>query len=136
MRSLNKIEILCLAMIAVFSVSACGKKEVFKGNIVADDAYYDMTFDWLNTAYTYDMYLEQGDSIEVFLEKERGKVSVLIQTGDEEPVYQGDDMVTSSFVVNIKEAGNYTLKISGQRAKGHISFSRQKIGRASCRERV
>ena len=125
MRSLNKIEILCLAMIAVFSVSACGKKEVFKGNIVADDAYYDMTFDWLNTAYTYDMYLEQGDSIEVFLEKERGKVSVLIQTGDEEPVYQGDDRAPSSFVVNIKETGNYTVKISGQKAKGHISFSRQ-----------
>ena len=125
MRSLNKIKILCLAMIAVFSVSACGKKEVFKGNIVADDAYYDMTFDWLNTAYTYDMYLEQGDSIEVFLEKERGKVSVLIQTGDEEPVYQGDDRAPSSFVVNIKETGNYTVKISGQKAKGHISFSRQ-----------
>ena len=125
MCSLNKIEILCLAMIAVFSVSACGKKEVFKGNIVADDTYYDMTFDWLNTAYTYDMYLEQGDSIEVFLEKERGKVSVLIQTGDEEPVYQGDDRAPSSFVVNIKETGNYTVKISGQKAKGHISFSRQ-----------
>ena len=125
MRSLNKIEILCLAMIAVFSVSACGKKEVFKGNIVADDAYYDMTFDWLNTAYTYDMYLEQGDSIEVFLEKERGKVSVLIQTGDEEPVYQGDDRAPSLFVVNIKETGNYSVKISGQKAKGHISFSRQ-----------
>ena len=125
MRSLNKIEILCLAMIEVFSVTACGKKEVFKGNIVADNTYYDMTFDWLNAAYTYDMYLEQGECIEVFFEKESGKVSVHIQTGDEEPVYQGDDMVTSSFVVNIKETGNYTLKISGQRAKGHISFSRQ-----------
>lgn len=125
MRSLNKIEILCLAMIAVFSVTACGKKEVFKGNIVADDTCYDMTFDWLNTAYTHDMYLEHGDCIEVFLEKERGKVSVLIQTGNEEPVYQGDAMASSSFAVNIKETGNYTVKISGQKAKGHISFSRQ-----------
>lgn len=125
MRSMNKMKILCFALIAVFSVTACGKKEVFKGNVVADDTYYDMTFDWLNTAYTYDMYLEQGDSIEIFLEKERGKVSVFIQTGDEEPVYQGDDMAPSSFVVNIKETGNYTVKISGQKAKGHISFSRQ-----------
>ena len=32
--------------------------------------------------------LEQGDSIEIFLEKERGKVFVLIQIGDGEPVYQ------------------------------------------------
>ena len=70
---MNKMKILCFALIAVFSVTACGKKEVFKGNIVADDTYYDMTFDWLNTAYTYDMYLEQGDSIEIFLEKEKGK---------------------------------------------------------------
>lgn len=125
MRSMNKMKILCFALIAVFIVTACGKKEVFKVNTVADDMYYDMTFDWLNTVYTYDIYLEQGDSIEIFLEKERGKVSVLIQIGDEEPVYQGDDMAPSSFVVNIKKTGNYTVKISGQKAKGHVSFSRQ-----------
>lgn len=107
MRSMNKMKILCFALTAVFSVTACGKKEVFKRNIVADDTYYDMTYDWLNTAYTYDMYLEQGGSIEIFLEKERGKVSVLIQIGDDEPVYQGDDMTPSSFVVNIKKTGNF-----------------------------
>lgn len=125
MRSLSKVEILLLTMMAFICLTAYGKKEAFKGNIVADDAYYDMTFDWLNTAYTYDMNLEQGDSIEVFLEKERGKVAVLLQNKDEEPVYQGDDMESSSFAVNIKETGNYTVKITGQEAKGHISFSRQ-----------
>lgn len=125
MRSLSKIEILLLTMMAFICLTACGKKGAFKGNIVADNTYYDMTFYWLNTAYTYDMYLEQGDSIEVLLEKERGKVSVLIQSKDEEPVYQGDDMEPSSFAVNIKKTGNYTVKITGQEARGHISFSRQ-----------
>lgn len=67
----------------------------------------------------------QGDSVEVSLEKERGKVSAVIQLGDEEPVYQGDDMAASSFAVNIRETGNYTVKITGREAKGHISFSRQ-----------
>lgn len=115
-----------LVLTTVFSLTACGKKEVFQGNIVADDTYYDMTFDWLDTAYTYDIYMEQGDSMDVFLEKERGKVSVVIQMGDEEPVYQGDNMIPSSFAVNIKETGKYTVNISGQKAKGHIKISRQK----------
>ena len=126
MHRLNKIEIMFLVLITVFSLTACGKKEVFQGNIVADDTYYDMTFDWLDTAYTYDIYMEQGDSMDVFLEKERGKVSVVIQMGDEEPVYQGDNMIPSSFAVNIKETGKYTVNISGQKAKGHIKISRQK----------
>ena len=125
MRSLSKIEILLLTMMVFICLTACGKKEAFEGNIVADDTYYDMTFYWLNTAYTYDMYMEQGNSIEVLLEKERGKVSVLIQSKDEEPVYQGDDMEPSSFAVNIKKTGNYTVKITGQEARGHISFLRQ-----------
>lgn len=126
MRNLNKMEVLFFALIAVFSLTACGKKEAFQGNIAEDDTCYDMTFDWLDTAYTYDIYLETGDSIEVLLEKERGKVSLLIQIGDEEPLYQGDDMEPSTFAVNIKETGNYTVKIIGQKAKGHIRISGQK----------
>lgn len=122
---LHKIKMLFLAIIVASGLTACSNQDGFAGNIVADDTYYDMTYDWLNTTYTYDMYLEQGDSIEVFLEKERGKVSVLIQSEDEEAVYQGDDMEPSSFAVNIKKTGNYTVKITGQEAKGHISFSRQ-----------
>lgn len=84
-----------------------------------------MAFLIIHATYTYDMYLEQGNSVEVFLEKERGNVSAVIQLGAEEPVYQGDDMAASSFAVNIKETGNYTVKITGREAKGHISFSRQ-----------
>ena len=122
---LHKIKMLFLAIIVALGLTACSNQDGFAGNIVADDTYYDMTFDWLNTTYTYDMYLEQGDGIEVFLEKERGKVSVLIQCKDEEAVYQGDNMEPSSFAVNIKETGNYTVKITGREAKGHISFSRQ-----------
>ena len=122
---LHKIKMLFLVIIVAIGLTACSNQDGFAGNIVADDTYYDMTYDWLNTTYTYDMYLEQGNSIEVFLEKERGKVSVLIQSEDEEAVYQGDDMEPSSFAVNIKETGNYTVKITGQEAKGHISFSRQ-----------
>lgn len=125
MHILHKIKMLFLAIIVALGLTACSNQDGFAGNIVADDTYYDMTFDWLNTTYTYDMYLEQGDGIEVFLEKERGKVSVLIQCEDEEAVYQGDDMEPSSFAVNIKETGNYTVKITGKEAKGHISFSRQ-----------
>lgn len=125
MHILHKIKMLFLAIIVALGLTACSNQDGFAGNIVADDTYYDMTFDWLNTTYTYDMYLEQGDGIEVFLEKERGKVSVLIQCEDEEVVYQGDDMEPSSFAVNIKETGNYTVKITGKEAKGHISFSRQ-----------
>lgn len=125
MHILHKFKMLFLVIIVALGLTACSNQDGFAGNIVADDTYYDMTFDWLNTTYTYDMYLEQGDGIEVFLEKERGKVSVLIQCEDEEVVYQGDDMEPSSFAVNIKETGNYTVKITGKEAKGHISFSRQ-----------
>lgn len=49
-----------------------------------------------------DKWMTDCDSVEVFLEKERGKVSAVIQLGDEESVYQGDDMAASSFAVNIK----------------------------------
>lgn len=125
MHDLHKLKLLFLAIIVVLGLTACSKKEGFSGNIAADDTYYDMIFDWLDATYTYDMYLEQGDSVEVFLEKERGNVSAVIQLGDEEPVYQGDDMAASSFAVNIKQTGNYTVKITGREAKGHISFSRQ-----------
>lgn len=55
MRILSKIEILLLTMMAFICLTACGKKGAFKGNIAAEDTYYDMTFYWLNTVYIYDM---------------------------------------------------------------------------------
>lgn len=128
---MNKIKrYMMMAAIAVMSVvsAACGMDEnaVFRGSKTGDENHFDIDFEMLNSAYGHELVMEEGEGIEVSIKKESGEISVLIQQGSHEPVYQGDGVQDGEFVVLISETGTYTVSVTGKKAKGHVVFTRQK----------
>lgn len=119
-----------MAAIAVMSVVsvACGTNEnaVFNGSKTGDENHFDIDFEILNTTYEHELVMEEGEGIEVSIQKESGEISVLIQQESHDPVYQGDDVQDGEFEVVISETGTYTVSVTGKKAKGHVIFTRQK----------
>lgn len=114
-------------IIMAVSLCACGSNDnaKFNGSKTGDAQHFDIDFDILNTTYTHELVMEEGESIEISIEKESGSISLLVQMESEDSVYQGDDVDTGEFEVIISEAGTYTLSVTGKKAKGHVVFTKK-----------
>lgn len=111
--------LLCLL---VWSLVACGAS--FSGSRTGNDSEFVMEYSIFNTSDAQDLRAEAGDTIHAELTVEGGSLTVQIQKDGEEPVYEGEGIVASEeFDVEITEAGTYTVRVTGERAKGSVRFS-------------
>lgn len=124
---MKKCIVALCAILLVFMLASCGSIDsaTFSGSKTGDENHYDISFGILNTTYTHDLVMAQGERIRVHVEKESGTITVKIQKGQETPVYEGNGEVATDFSVTIPEDGTYTVSVTGKKAKGHVTFQRQ-----------
>ena len=115
------------SIVMFFLVSACAglTDSTFSGSKTGDENHYDITFDILNKTCTHELNMEQGEKIHVQIEKKSGDIKVMIQKNQENPIYEGNGDVATDFYVSIEEAGTYTVSVTGKKAKGRVTFSRE-----------
>lgn len=118
---------MAMAVMLLFGLCACGTNDnaTFNGSKTGDAEHFDIDFEILNDTYTHNLILKEGDSIAISIEKESGVISLLVQRESGDAVYRGDDVETGSFEVVISEDGTYTLSVTGEKAKGHVIFTRK-----------
>ena len=117
-----------LTTVAVLIVSkllcACAQGAAFNGNMTRDKDHFDMTFEILNTSYSHELEMKEGEALEVTVDVESGDLSLLIQKDDDKPIYQGNRIESAKFQVGIEAEGTYTLIVIGKRARGHVIVNR------------
>ena len=83
-----------------------------------------MDYKVLNKTDSQDLLVEAGDTIHAEIVVEGGSLSFKIQKDDEAPVYEGADVSSSEeFDVAIEKSGTYTVTVTGEKAKGSVSFT-------------
>ena len=103
---------------------ACAQGATFNGNMTRDKDHFDMTFEILNTSYSHELEMKEGEALEVTVDVESGDLSLLIQKDDDKPIYQGNRIESAKFQVGIEAEGTYTLTVIGKRARGHVIVNR------------
>ena len=103
---------------------ACAQGAAFNGNMTRDKDHFDMTFEILNTSYSHELEMKEGEALEVTADVESGDLSLLIQKDDDKPIYQGNRIESAKFQVGIEAEGTYTLTVIGKRARGHVIVNR------------
>lgn len=82
-----------------------------------------MKYSILNGTDSQMLVLEEGDVIDAEIVNDSGKLSIKIQKDEEEPIYESKDISDSNeFEVEIEENGIYTITVTGEKAKGSVSF--------------
>ena len=71
------------------------------------------------------MKLISGDELQVEIAQTKGSVDVRIGKEGEEPIYEGNNLIEISFALMIGKTGDYYISVTGNRAKGYVSFERQ-----------
>ena len=103
---------------------ACAQGAAFNGNMTRDKDHFDMTFEILNTSYSHELEMKEGEALEVTVDVESGDLSLLIQKDDDKPIYQGNRIESAKFQVGIETEGIYTLMVTGKKARGHVIVNR------------
>lgn len=112
--------ILCF-FILVLSLTACGAD--FDGSRTGNNNEFMMDYKVFNKTDSQDLIVEKGDTIHAEIIVEGGSLSFRIQREDEVPVYEGEDVSFSDeFDIDIEESGTYTVSVTGEKAKGSVSF--------------
>ena len=72
-----------------------------------------------------DLSLEAGDALDVAVVSTSGTVSVNIQKEGAPPLYAREDVPTGQFSLEIPEDGEYNITVTGEQARGSVSFVRR-----------
>ena len=121
----NQCVLIAITVIVVSMVlSACTVGTTFSGSKTGDEDHFDIAFEMLNTSYSHELDMKEGEALDVTVEAESGNISLIIQKEDDEPVYRGSNLESTAFQVGIEQEGTYTLTVEGKRARGHVIISR------------
>lgn len=86
------------------------------------DDFFSLEMGPLNSTMAESFSMDQGDAVDARVSLTSGELFISIGQNGQKPIYEGRNPELGSFRVNIPEAGNYLLTISGKRAKGSVSF--------------
>lgn len=119
---MKKFSLLIILVILILTVATGCSKQVFDGSRTGNDEQFIMDYSVLNTTETHEMELKQGMIIKVNIESISGHVDILV-TGDDgvEIIGSGNDS-SSNFSFEIPKTGTYTFSVTGNKAKGSVSF--------------
>lgn len=114
---------LSLTLLLVICMSSCGVPD-FNGSRLGNDGKLVMEYSIFNTTDSQLFSLERGDVVSAEIVSESGSINIVIQKDGDSPVYEEENVPTSSFQVKIAEGGTYRIAVTGQRARGSVSFLR------------
>ena len=110
------------SLIFVLLLTACGAD--FDGSRTGNNNEFVMDYKVFNKTDSQDLIVEKGDTIHAEIIVEGGSLSIKIQKDEETPVYKGEEISFSDeFDVDIEESGTYTISVTGEKAKGSVSFT-------------
>lgn len=113
------LSILCI-IILVLASAACGT--AFNGSRTGNDSQFIMEYTIFNTTDSQLLELEEGDIIEAEIVNNAGSLSVRIQKGENKPIYENKNVSAATFEIEIEESGTYEITVTGEKAKGSVSF--------------
>lgn len=116
------VKIAWLAGLCV-AAAGCGSSTFDGSRVESEDAFY-MDYSVLAKKEEASLELEEGDVLKVDISQDKGSVDICIGRSGEEPIYEGNSLVEMSFTLNITEAGEYQISVSGNRASGSVAFTK------------
>ena len=115
---------ICMLAAMLFLLTGCGTGSVFDGSRVSDASGFRMEYRILNREESADLNLTEGDCLRISLSHTKGSVDLTVGMEGQTPIYRGNGQQNAEFVLEIAEAGNYRISVSGHQAKGKVSFTR------------
>ncbi len=123
MNKVRKITLITMLIALIIGFTGCyASSTKFSGSKTGNDNQFLVDFDVLNSTVNNDMPLTKGETIETTLDIIKGDVDILVESENGTIAYQGNNVKSGNFTIEIDETGNYTFYVTGSKAKGSVYF--------------
>lgn len=95
----------------IICIAGCNNNHAFSGSKTSNDNQFLADFDVLNSTITGKMLLSQGEKIETAIAVKKGNLDIIVKNENGTIAYQGNDVDSCNFIIDIKETGTYTFYI-------------------------
>lgn len=117
MKYQNVFFIALTACILLLSLTGC--TPAFDGSSAKNTDSYKLDVKVMNCTDSHTFELNQGDTLKILFEAEKGSLNMKITAPDGTVLYQGDGTV-KDFTVEAPMQGVYPIVVTGKNAKGSI----------------
>ena len=119
---MKKILPFAAALLLAVSLSGCGEPD-FDGSRLGNDSQLVMEYKTLNGTDSQELELKEGDLLEIqLLNHGGGSLKAVVQKGEEEPIFEEENISVNRVTLEIEESGPSTVTVTGQKARGSVSF--------------
>ncbi len=123
MNKVRKISLITISVALIIGFTGCyASSSKFSGSKTGNDNQFLVDFDVLNSTVNDDMPLSDGETIETTLDIKKGDVDILVENENGTIAYQGNNVESGKFTIEINEIGDYTFYVTGSKAKGSVYF--------------
>jgi uncharacterized protein YycO len=121
--SMKKAPLLVAIVVFILMIaSRCGVTPVFNGNRTGNDKEFIMDYTVLNKTDSQEMKLNKDTIVNVEIENKSGRLDIVVTDENGENIYKGDNASSGKFSITIPKDGKYKFSVTGDKAKGSISF--------------
>lgn len=103
----------------LLSLAGCASSSAFDGSSAKNADSYKLDVKVMNCTDSHTFELNQGDTLKILFEVEKGSLNMKITAPDGTVLYQGDGTV-KDFTVEAPMQGVYPIVVTGKNAKGSI----------------
>ena len=120
-----KQKIVILALLVAFAAGIAAftlvyDRAVFDGSRIANSDSCRLDIARMTGSDRHTLEMNAGDTLQVQFETQSGSLHMKINAADGTLLYGGSGKDATSFALNIREGGAYTVAIEARRAKGSI----------------
>lgn len=120
-----KQKIVILALLVAFAAGIAAftlvyDRAVFDGSRTANSDSCRLDIARMTGSDQHTLEVNAGDTLQVQFETQSGSLHMKINAADGTLLYAGSGKDATSFALNIREGGAYTVAIEARRAKGSI----------------
>lgn len=113
----------CIPLILLcLLLAACGQPD-YNGSRLGNDRELHMAYTAFNTTDGQTLSLEAGETLQVQVVSDAGSLAITIQKEEDPPIYQGTNLPTQTFTVAVEETGDYTVTLTGEKARGSVDVT-------------
>lgn len=116
-----------LITIFIFSIicmCACNNNREFSGSKTGNDIQFLIDFEFMNTTVSSKMRLLKDEAIKTDIDIIKGYADIIIKNENGKIAYRGNNVTSGNFTIYIEENGDYTISVTGNKAIGHIYFTK------------